>query len=261
MSNMQIYILSRINIETEEEMEIAAKYFPLSTSRCDIPAGSIIIPRYSALPYYNELEYDVNKLGGKLIQTYKQHQYIANFEYYEDIKEYTFKTWELGDISLPNIPLVVKGKTNSKKWAWNKLMFAPNKLEAVKIACNLSNDGLISNQGIIFREYIPLYTREIGINGLPFTDEYRFFFLNNKEIAAGFYWSIAENIEYSVPREARELANIISNIVYKKTNFYVIDIARTADNNWLCVELNCGTMSGLSTIDADAFYKCLRGEL
>ena len=58
--------------------------------------------------------------------------------------------------------------------------------------------------------------------------------------------------------DVRDFAYKIANIVKSKTRFYAIDIARKADGGLICVELNCGTMSGLSTIQPDDFYKNLK---
>jgi hypothetical protein len=127
-------ILFRKNIDDEEE-QIARKYFQVVNYRSEIPPNSLIIPRYSALPFYHELEKDVTNLGSKLINSHNQHQLIANFDYYEVLEKYTFKTYfSLQDIiKLPDTPLVVKGKTNSLKHSWNRRMFAKNKEEAKEI--------------------------------------------------------------------------------------------------------------------------------
>jgi len=252
-------VLFRKSLDTEDEYNICGNYFEIARNRYQIRDFSVVIPRYSSLPFYEELQSDMTYRGNSLIQSYKQHKYIADFQYYDDITEYTFKTWRFGDKNIPDIPLVVKGVTNSKKWNWNSLMFAKNRTDAMRIAVELSNDGLIGYQDIILREYVPLKKIEHGINGLPFSNEYRFFFYKGQEIASGFYWSIAEEAESftAIPESATILANKISDIVKHKTSFYVIDVAEKQNGGWICVELNCGTMSGLSMIDPNVFYKNL----
>ena len=257
-----INILFRRTYDTEDEEQIAKVYFPIVNYRSEIAAGSLVIPRYSSLPFYKELETDITNCGSRLIQSYEQHKYIADFSYYKDIKDYTFESWLLGDYNIPDIPLVVKGKTNSKKWNWKQSMFAPNKIAAIKIATELSCDGLISSQEIVLRKYEELMPLEVGINGLVFAKEYRFFYLNNNCIGSGFYWSIADDSvveeNKNIPNEAIVLANTISKIVSKHTAFYVIDVAQKKNGDWICIELNCGTMSGLSCVDAHQFYGKLK---
>jgi len=74
--------------EWEEELQCIERHFPYSTnSRVDIQPGDLVIGRYSVLPFYEEQERDIQKIGAKLINTYEQHQYIAKLaNWYKKIK-------------------------------------------------------------------------------------------------------------------------------------------------------------------------------
>lgn len=255
----------------ECEYEICRQYFDTIEYRSELSyihksTGNnyeLIIPRYSALPYYQELERDVNNLGGMLINSYEQHKWIANFEWYETLKNFTPKTWTDDTFfSAPNdLKYVVKGRTNSKKHQWNSLMFAENKRRALEIASNLMADGLIGEQGIIYREYIPLETYEIGINGLPFTNEWRFFFYKEELLTYGYYWSITTNPLKIIEQRGIDFAERMAHIISNYTNFFVIDIGKSIDNRWYIIELNCGTMSGLSECDPHKLYRNLKARI
>lgn len=65
---MNPVILFRKNEAVEEEFEVAKRFFPVVEHRSDIPTNSLVICRYSALPFNKELEYDVENLGSKLIK-------------------------------------------------------------------------------------------------------------------------------------------------------------------------------------------------
>lgn len=252
-------ILFRKGLAEDGEFEAASKYFDVIESRVDV-GNDLIIPRYSALPYYNELERDVQKVGGTLINSNRQHKWVADFEWYEHLRKFTFDTWDSASIykAPPNIRYVVKGKTNSRKWQWNTKMFAANRMEAVRIGADLYSDGLIGYQGIIYRRYEPLKVLEEGVNGLNFTNEYRLFFYKTSLIDASYYWSIAANPPENVPGSAIDFASKLANIVSKHTNFFVLDVAERESGGWVLVEINCGTMSGLSLIEPDNFYKNLK---
>lgn len=253
---MSVIILFREDYEREYEASIARKYFRVTPYRSCIGYGDLVIGRYSTLPFHSELEQDVLNMNGRLINTTVQHKWIANFEYYNLLKKYTPETWDDNSFYMaPEGEYIVKGKTNSRKMLWNKCMFAKDKRAALDIACELMNDPLIGPQGILYRKYIPLETFETGLNGLPFTNEWRFFFYKGKEVAHGYYWSIAEHAnEYIIGDSGIKFANKIANIVKDYVNFFVVDIARTVDGQWILIELNDGTMSGLSTIDPNSFY-------
>ena len=253
-------ILFRKSLAEEGEFEAASKYFEVIESRMD--AKGLVIPRYSSLPYYDELEKDVQKVGGSLINSYNQHKWIANFEWYQLLRSYTFDSWDSTTIyrAPPDIRYVVKGKTNSRKWQWNTKMFAENRMEAVRIGADLYSDGLIGHQGIIYRRYEPLKVLEEGINGLNFTNEYRLFFYKTSLIGASYYWAIAANPPKDVPSSAVDFASKLANIIVKgnHSNFFVLDVAEREGGGWVLVEINCGTMSGLSLIEPDSFYKNLK---
>lgn len=252
-------VLFRKSLAEQEEFNAASKYFDVIESRMDV-GGDLIIPRYSSLPYYDELERDVQKAGGTLINSYKQHKWIADFEWYADLKQYTFDTWDSTTLHRAprDIRYIVKGKTNSRKWQWNTKMFAHNRDEAIKIGAELYSDGMIGHQGVIYRRYEPLKTFEKGINGLPFCNEYRFFFYKTEIVASSYYWAIADNPPEKTPQDAVDFAKKLAIIVSKHVNFFVLDVAEREGGGWVLVEINCGTMSGLSLINENEFYANLR---
>jgi hypothetical protein len=252
-------ILFRPDGNNREEYECAKKHFmTVVTQRTDVKGGQVI-GRYSVLPYYRELEIDLkSQSGAYLVNSYQQHQWIANFDYYEEFKEYTFETWTDYDFyKASRGPYVVKGRTNSRKHEWNRKMFAFDKKAALEIAGELANDPLIGPQGLIYRKYEPLKTLEVGLNGLPFTNEWRFFFYKGHLVTGGYYWSNAENPPTTIAQKGLGFALKMGKKAAEFANFYVIDIAEKKTGEWVLVEINDGQMSGLSCIDPDTFYKKL----
>jgi hypothetical protein len=261
---METIILFRKDRDTEDEFELVKEYFDVVESRMNIQ-DKFVIARYSALPFYDELEKDLEFQGSKLINSYNQHKYIADFEYYYDIEELTPKTYfHLQDVPTnPKHGYVVKGKTNSRKFYWKDLMFADSKIKAITIACNLNRDPLIAQQGVIVRDFIPLRKLEEGVNGLPFSNEWRFFCYKDQILSYGYYWSTAEEIPSndSIDPKAIELVKEVCNRVSDKVNFFVVDVAEKEDNGWIVIEMNDGQMSGLSQTDPSILYKNLNNIL
>jgi len=272
---MEYALLFRNDANTDQEFETArwvmgGNVFQLRSS---IPDNSIVIGRYSVLPFYKELEEDLLTKGSRLINTHAQHKYIADMEYYQDVKDFTFKTWfdthEM--MSDPyNGPVVVKGKINSRKHEWDEKMFAEDKIKACVLGSALHCDDLLAPQGIIYRQYVPLETFEIGIHGLRFTNEWRFFFLGNTCVGSGYYWSNASNESLEKAMSFRmdkawekfeEFTQGIADIVSKKANFFVLDIAMTESGEPILVEINDGQMSGLSMVHAKRLYSEIKWHL
>lgn len=255
-----VEILFRKNKSNLKEFEAACKYFKVKTNRTDMCYANIL-PRYSALPFYDELYDDVLYEHSMLVNSIEGFNYIANFEYYYDIRDFTFKTWfDIYDV--PDIPLVIKGVTNSKKFQWDTHMFCKDKQDAIQKTSLLQQDSMICDQPIIYRKYEKLKTFEIGINGLPFTNEWRFFYYKDKLIDYEYYWTIADKPELAtISTAAILMVQNVANIVSKKNNFFSIDVAEIETGGWKIVEINSGEQSGLQSINPDSFYKNLRKAL
>lgn len=260
----------RTSLAEENEKEIAKKYFQVYETRASVPPGSLVVGRYSVLPFYKELEEDLKINNSSLINTFRQHNWIANVkEWYEDLQHLTPKTWfDLSCLPDAGGPFVLKGQTNSKKFMWKTHMFAKNKQEAIQVYGRLLEDSLIGQQEICIRQYVPLKKLADGLNGLDVTEEYRLFVLDGKVISGGFYWSnyiedLPEDVQKSltwgnIPQDF--LNNVLTNIG-SNARFLVVDIARQQDGNWMVVELNDGQFSGLSENHPEVLYKNLQESL
>lgn len=255
-------ILFRESDETLEEFDVARKSkFEVYNRILKLPENQKIIGRYSVLPFYKELEQELKIINSSLINSYSQHRYVADIEnWYADLKDVTPTTWFSWSLkSLPyNKQFVVKGRTNSRKFQWNRQMFCDSADKLIKISNSLMDDVLIRDQGICVREYVPLKQYDVGINGLPVTNEWRIFCYKDRVVAGGYYWSnYLEHKPYEfsgLPKEALALISKVAATVSKNINFYVIDIAETKAGEWIVIELNDGQMSGLSDISAKELY-------
>jgi hypothetical protein len=245
-----------------EEFDVASKYFYCTPSRLDINAGDLVICRYSYLPFAKELDYDLNKIGATPINSFRQHNYVADIrEWAEDLKDFTPKTWLHTEIAdLPEGSFVLKGKTNSKKFLWSTHMYAKTKQDVVQVFCRLLDDSLISTQDIYVREYVPLRKFFTGLHELPITNEFRFFVLDGQILSGGYYWSTHTSEFDKVPSADDVPKEFLMNAISKvadKIRFFAIDVAEKANGGWIVIELNDGTMSGLSENDPDVLYRKL----
>lgn len=264
---MKPVIYFRGSLAEEAEKAAAAKYFDIVERRTAIPSNSLVILRYSALPYNAELEEDIKALGSQLINSHTEHVYVADLRnWYYCLVDYTPRTWFYLDQIPEEGPFVLKGATNSKKHQWSDCMYAESKQRTIEVYTNLRGDGCIGHQAIYIREYVPLkkLCDPISSGAAPISEEYRFFVLDGEVLAKGFYWSnykddIKEEINPDLVPE-----NFLQQVIAKVARFirfFVIDIARTADDHWIVIELNDGQQSGLSDIDPDNLYKKLRDAL
>lgn len=260
---MNPVILFRQDTDNKYEIESASEYFPIHHFRSRISPRSLVIGRYSVLPFYKELEEDLSYGKSVLINSWRQHRYIADLgNWYRDLKGITPETWTcLEAVPDSAFPIIVNGETNSKKFLWDTHMFAKDRMQAADVVSNLFNDGLIGDQQLYFRRFENLHTYMDGFRHMPVTKEFRIFILNGVILSKAFYWlNYAQDIEYIPnPDEIPDsfLEDVISRIG-KNATFYVVDIAKKDKGEWIVIELNDGQMSGLSMTDPDILYKNMK---
>lgn len=247
----------------EGELQAMQRHFRCTDSRMDIPPGSLVIPRYSALPFYEELEKDVRKGGSRLINTFRQHRYVADlWNWYDDLKDITPKTWfRPCEVPKDEGPFVLKGETNSRKFLWDVLMYAETWSDMVRVSCNLADDSLIGQQSIYVRKFVPLKTYFRSFHNLPVSKEFRFFVAFGKVLCGAFYWSNSVEDIPAVPNVdevPKAFLQKVLDIIGDKINFYVVDVAETETGDWIVIELNDGSQSGLSENDPDMLYSELK---
>lgn len=264
---MKHTVLFRSDRYSEEEKLICEKYFPVYSTRMKVPKESLVIGRYSVLPYYKELVTDLAEVGSSLINKFHEHRYIANFDWYYDIQHLTPRTYfsasdATWNWNLHKHGMFLKGRTNSaKNWNW---MYAPTKEDFWRIDCFLHQHDVIASQGVVYREFIPLEILEKKCipTSFDFVNEWRCFFYRDKLLTYGYYWSIAsdETIEKANQQNLDGMLTIAqqaATILADKTNFFVVDVAKTADGRWIVIEVNDGQMSGLSMCDPEILYRNL----
>lgn len=273
-------ILMRASLAEDEELQTARNYLPVYTSRTAVPENSLVVGRYSVLPYYEELAADLKLRRSELINSYSEHLFVADLaQWYPHLKDRTPKTFfslaefktfiehrlRNGESYHALGPWVLKGATNSKKHRWDTHMFARHSADVDIVYERLCEDSLINEQNIYIREYVPLHQFGVGVHALPITEEYRFFVLDGHIVGSGYYWS-----QFPEEREENDLGPWLVdqnwlresiNCVKNHIRFFVMDVARKADGGWIVIELNDGCMSGLSEIDPRVLYSNIRQQL
>jgi hypothetical protein len=260
---MEPVLLVRKQFASKYELRFAEKHFPIEESRVLCQNG-LVVGRYSVLPFYDELDRDLKLLGARLVNSLDEHRWIVTFDYYRELKEFTPETWDENNLHLctHDGPFVVKGKMSSRKHEWGTRMFAPTRQEAIALAKRLKEDSDIREQGIVYRKFVPLRTFEVGHNGLPYANEWRFFYLKEKLLSVGYYWSLSDCVRRAeLAPAALQLAQEVARIAARFTTFFTMDLAETEGGDWILIELNDGQMAVPSENDPDELYRNLRAAL
>lgn len=255
-------ILFRTDRDNADELA-ASQYCDVVTRRSSIAEHDQIIGRYSVLPFYRELEWDLADVDAYLVNSYHQHRYIATMEWADDLAGMTPPVYRDHNFHVaPEGCYVVKGETNSKKLQWNRKMLGRNKAHASRIAADLADDGGLLGQDMVYRPFVQLRTFDVAMNELPITNEWRFFMYNGIILTSGYYWADLAEPEVAAQAELLpegiKLVECAAQILAPKVTFYVIDIAQKHDGSWMIVEINDGQMAGLSGCDPHKLYQGLR---
>ena len=270
---MNIKILFRSSLSEESEADIASRFFKLEYSRMNIPANSLVIGRYSILPYYNELESDLKVINSNLINSKQEHLWIANcLEWSNDLDEYTPSVYSRISDLPESGPFVLKGLVNSRKSLWDTHMFAKTKKDAINVMNRLMDDSLISSQGIVIKKYVKLKNFTTSIGGLPVSNEWRTFWIrgldSNGECCAiplgnGFYFAKSYpeyNSSASLTKNGLNFATEVANKIVKGgyASFFSLDIGQVdSADEWIVIDINDGQMSGTCGVDTEEFYSNL----
>lgn len=263
-------VLFRSEIDMEGELDECRKHLTTFEYRTQVPPQSNVIARYSALPYYRELEKELALNGSKLLNSYQQHKWIADLIDWggpqgvlssQKMTPMSWPNWH----RLPEGSYVVKGRTNSRKQQWNTHMFAKTLADIPDIARRLYDDALIVDQGVVVREYVPLKKLDTGLNGLPITNEWRTFWIVTEmngvrtphKLCHGYYWEMSHpdaGLLATWSNEAEKLAHDAALLVAEHVDFFVLDLAETEAGHWIVVEVNDAQMSGLCGCKAAELY-------
>lgn len=156
-------------------------------------------------------------------------------------------------------PAVVKDYVKSQKHYWAEACFIASVADAGavrRVALRfLELQGEDLSGGLVFRAFVDL--EQVGrhpVSGMPLGREFRTFYADGRPVWSSRYWGEAEYEKAAFPSELAPVARSV------RSRFFTMDIARTAGQKWMVVELGDGQVSGLPDgADAREFYERLKG--
>ncbi len=249
----------------QAELNAAEKAgFALVNDRALITAGDVIVPRF--YPFYNYLVNEFADKGAVLANS--QHDWVSDIRQWAPVLDgLTPKTWTSLDAVYDSGftgPFFVKGIDKSLKVNFNEFCYASDLNRLPVVLDNLRN-ALPVEQPLVIREYTPLTTYGVSAKtGMPIAHEFRVFVYKGQVLSQGFYWETVRKKDQLSLVQAPSYDDFIDQVVDKvgdKCHFYALDIALTAEGNWIVIELNDGCLSGLSANNPDVLYSNLFKQL
>lgn len=262
---MKPYLLYAIALERESPGELEAAQAAFGADMCgfnvnEIPPGSLVVPRWRALPFGRELEAEVTSGGSTLVNSYHEHRLVANlFNYVQVLEGLTAPAYRIDELAyLPEGAYFLKGETNSLKNDWFGSAYAPTKRAVIDVASRISKDGLVGSQELVIRPFRSYRKLCEAVDGRPVFNERRVFTYRGEVLSDGFYWSsFVDDVGEVSPLIEGEFERTLGAALERlrdHTPFVVIDMAEFEDGSWEVVELNDGSMSGLSENDPSVLW-------
>jgi hypothetical protein len=159
-------------------------------------------------------------------------------------------------------PVIVKDYVKSEKHYWETACFVENSSNIGKLRQTINNfielcDNSI-NEGIVIREFIELKNlTNHSKSGMPLSEEYRLFFLNNELLCIYNYW---EEGVYSNKCIDTNIFEVIAKKI--ESNFFTMDIAKDKNGKNVIIELGDGQVSGIPENESKYdFYNKLKNLL
>jgi hypothetical protein len=179
--------------------------------------------------------------------------------------------------------ILIKDYVKSRKHEWEEACFIPNMEKAQTVISNfLERQGDDLQGGVILRQFVPL--KSIGKHpqsGMPMSEEFRIFWLNGHSINISEYWDedayerVTHEVpepdggweesmprSFSAPKSIEDLPSFetLGALAAKvDSQFFSMDLAQTADGEWIIMEIGDGQVSGFPQMPNDAmkFYPAL----
>lgn len=258
----KVFLYRDFEAENLKPEIVAAKNagFTVLQDREDLRKGDVVLPRF--YPFYNYLVDELASKGAALANT--QHDWVSDIRAWAPVLgELTPRTWtSIEDVVASGFtgPFFVKGIDKSLKVDFNEFCYAAD-LDRLPIVLENLKKALPVEQPLVIREFIPLTTYGISpVSGMPVAHEFRVFIYDGKILSDGFYWESVREKDKLTLVDAPSYGGFIQqvvDVVGERCKFYALDIALTAEGEWIVIELNDGCLSGLSANDPTRLYEGL----
>lgn len=229
-------------------------------SRTDLP----VLLRIGAIEDYRDVEIIIKDLGMELLVSEEEHLRCSTIEkWYPLIKRKT--PFTIVYEKLPSLeellrdftfPVFIKGNRQTSHHSKSKCIIeSPEQYELLRRTWE--NDLILSWQKPVIREYIPLQVIDSDSfpNMVPISMEFRFFYFEGEFMAYGPYWTLGSH--YSMPEDELEEVLLLTKWAANQVDapFVAIDVAMTAEGDWIIIEVNDGQESGFAGVNPIVLWK------
>lgn len=222
------------------------------------PTDFPVLLHIGAVEDYAAIEEMIEQMGMRLLINEAEHLRCSRIEkWYPAVKDktpYTKIYDELPDIKELlkdfSLPVFVKGDRQTNRH--NKSQCIIESIEDYeRLRLDWNKDPILSWQKVAVREYIPLQIIDDKSfpDMVPISYEFRFFCYEGKVVGYGPYWYMGR--QYSLEQREKEIAIHLAEWAAQRVavSFIAVDLAKTADGEWIVIEVNDAQESGFVGIN------------
>lgn len=220
-----------------------------------VPNGATIVTRYHNHPF-KQLAHDLALKHCNQINKPEQRIWLLNLENWTDLLGHrTPQTINITDnVRYPGYPVVVRSDYGTLKHLDWSFVVANNQAELMANYLMLCRDTWHSHFSKYARKLVLLQSNDTSVTGVPLADEWRIFYYKTTRLAGGSYWTETDN---EIPQGALDLADESARLLANHIDFFVIDVARKADQGFIVIEVNDANSAGLQNIQPGMLYNSL----
>ena len=228
------------------------------------PVDLPVLLRIGAIADYGKTESVIRDFGMRLLISEEEHLRCSTIEeWYPLIKLNTPFTRVYDELPSPDVlqkdfsfPVFIKGNRQTSHHRRSQCIIESAEQYEV-LRAEWKNDPILFWQKPAIRKYVPLQTIDSDSfpDMLPISHEFRFFYFKGKYMAHGPYWTMGP--DYSMDEEDLDYVLNLTRWAANQINvpFLAIDVALTAEGEWIIIEVNDAQECGLAGVNPLILWK------
>lgn len=226
-------------------------------------AQGLLVARIGAIADYEGLYDEYKRMSLSLVNSPAEHLKASELEHwYPLVAEFTPKSKVYAHFPSAaelqkdfDYPVFIKGNRQTAKHD-PALCIARNEKELEQIAKEYGRNSILHWQKVVVREFVALQGLETQVPGkMKLSFEFRTFWWKGTCVGEGAYWAQYVQYDWNPGQKDKGMALAKQVVDRLQVPFLVVDIALTAQGEWILIECNDAQESGYCGVNKAALWR------